>query len=156
MRGLRSQKTAGRAVTIPLKKMAKQAIDIGKVIYGREEIDRPKTRADCAMVPRPCPFVGCKYNLYLDVNPETGSIKMNFPDVEPWEMAESCALDIVEEAGELILEEVGDAMNVTRERIRQVEENLLNKLSLDEKLKEFSCDGGPGAEDNRKLSELRN
>src|SRR5690242_4638453 len=43
---------------------------------------KPKTRAECVNGPRPCLFVSCKYNLYLDVNPETGSIKLNFPDKE--------------------------------------------------------------------------
>ena len=34
----------------------------------------------CQQDHRPCPWVACKHHLYLDVNPETGSIKMNFPD----------------------------------------------------------------------------
>ncbi|HZJ54956.1 MAG TPA: DNA-binding protein, partial [Myxococcaceae bacterium] len=48
--------------------------------------NRPRTRADCINGPRPCLFVSCKHNLYLDVNPETGSIKLNFPDKEIWEL----------------------------------------------------------------------
>src|SRR5271170_95860 len=47
---------------------------------------RPRTRAECVNGPRPCLFVSCKHNLYLDVNPETGSIKLNFPDKEIWEL----------------------------------------------------------------------
>src|SRR5258708_1322825 len=38
---------------------------------------RPKLRGDCAEGERPCPYVSCKYNLYVDVNPRTGSVKMN-------------------------------------------------------------------------------
>ena len=41
-------------------------------------------------------FISCKHHLYLDVNPETGSIKLNFPHLEPWEMLESCSLDVAE------------------------------------------------------------
>jgi hypothetical protein len=54
------------------------------------------------------------------VNPETGSIKLNFPDLEVWEMEVTCALDVSERGG-ITLEEVGEILNLTRERIRQVE-----------------------------------
>ncbi len=82
--------------------------------------DRPKTRSECAEQARPCPWVSCKHHLYLDVNPRTGSIKINFPDLEPWEMQHSCALDVADHGGHT-LEEVGDITNLTRERIRQLE-----------------------------------
>lgn len=88
---------------------------------------RPRTRADCVNGPRPCLFVSCKHNLYLDVNPETGSIKLNFPDKEIWELEYTCALDVAEKGG-ITLEEVGAIMNLTRERIRQVETRGLMKL----------------------------
>ena len=91
------------------------------------EASRPKTRADCVNSPRPCNFVSCKYNLYLDVNPETGSIKLNFPDKEITELAYTCALDVAEKGG-ITLEEVGEIMNLTRERIRQVETRGLLKV----------------------------
>jgi hypothetical protein len=89
--------------------------------------DRPQTRADCANAPRPCLFVACKHHLYLDVNPETGSIKINFPDKDVWELEETCALDVAERGG-VTLEEVGDILNLTRERDRQVEVTGLQKL----------------------------
>ncbi len=89
--------------------------------------NRPRTRADCISSPRPCVFVSCKYNLYLDVNPETGSIKTNFPDKELWELEYTCALDVSEKGG-ITLEEVGEIMNLTRERIRQVETRGLEKV----------------------------
>src|SRR5208337_2271584 len=50
------------------------------------DYDRPATRADCSAVPRPCPFVSCRHNLYLDVSKDTGSILLNFPSAEPEEM----------------------------------------------------------------------
>ncbi len=99
-----------------------------------ESIERPKTRADCANVPRPCVFVGCRHNLYIDVNVATGSIKFNHPDLEPDEVESSCSLDIAEEQG-ATLEEVGYLMNITRERIRQIEEKVLNQFSEEEVLK---------------------
>jgi hypothetical protein len=91
------------------------------------QASRPKSRADCINSPRPCVFVSCKYNLYLDVNPETGSIKLNFPDKEIWELEYTCALDVAEKGG-ITLEEVGEIMNLTRERIRQVETRGLEKV----------------------------
>jgi hypothetical protein len=91
------------------------------------EAMRPRSRAECANGPRPCMFVSCKHHLYLDVNPATGSIKLNFPDKEIWELAETCALDVADRGG-ITLEEVGAIMNLTRERIRQVETRGLSKL----------------------------
>ncbi len=89
--------------------------------------DRPHNREQCVHGMRPCPYVACKHHLYLDVNPETGSIKLNFPDLEVWEMQETCALDVADRGG-ITLEEVGEILNLTRERIRQVEVKGLQKL----------------------------
>ena len=97
--------------------------EIMREIEGR----RPRSRADCANGPRPCMFISCKHHLYLDVNPSTGSIKLNFPDREVWELGETCALDVADRGG-ITLEEVGSIMNLTRERIRQVETRGLLKL----------------------------
>ena len=96
-------------------------------LFAELSTTRPKSRADCMNSPRPCVFVSCKYNLYLDVNPETGSIKLNFPDKEIWELDYTCALDVAEKGG-ITLEEVGEIMNLTRERIRQVETRGLEKV----------------------------
>src|SRR6202007_2791771 len=49
------------------------------------------------------------------------------PDLEVWEMNETCALDVADRGG-TTLEEVGAIMNLTRERIRQVEVKGLAKL----------------------------
>ena len=52
---------------------------------------------------------------------------MNFPDLEVWEMTETCALDVADRGG-TTLEEVGVLLNLTRERIRQVERSGIDKL----------------------------
>jgi hypothetical protein len=88
---------------------------------------RPKNRSDCLRMERPCLYVSCRHHLYLDVNPETGSVKLNFPDKEVWELDDSCALDVADRGG-ITLEDVGAIMNLTRERIRQVEVRGLEKL----------------------------
>jgi hypothetical protein len=91
------------------------------------DYDRPSSRSECRDAKRPCLYVSCRYHLYLDVNPVTGSIKLNFPDKKVWELEETCALDVAERGG-ITLEDVGDIMNLTRERIRQVEVSGLEKL----------------------------
>jgi len=125
-----------RSKTMSRKEMARdlrRRISTGDIdpeeveLLGELSKSRPHTRAECVSSPRPCVFVSCKYNLYLDVNPETGSIKLNFPDKELWELEYTCALDVAEKGG-ITLEEVGEIMNLTRERIRQVETRGLEKV----------------------------
>ena len=125
-----------RARTISVKRMTKRELELGRMLYPDvEDVVRPKLREDCAQAERPCPFVSCKHHLYLDVSARTGAIKLNFPDLEVWEMAETCALDVADRGG-TTLEEVGAIMNLTRERIRQVEVKGLAKL---EALKDMSA-----------------
>ena len=90
-------------------------------------MQRPGCRAECATTPRPCPFVSCRYHLYLDVNPRTGRIKFNFPGLEVNQIAVSCALDVAE-AGPWTLEDIGGRLNITRERARQLAEQALGKI----------------------------
>ncbi len=120
-------KRRARAKTIAMKRLTKEELRIGALLYPEKTYWRPATRGECANVSRPCPYVSCKYHLYIDVNPRTGSIKINFPDREVWELDNSCALDVSGQGG-ITLEEVGDILNLTRERIRQVEVRGLLKL----------------------------
>ena len=124
-----------RARTISVKRMTKRELELGRMMYPDADIERPKVRAECGAGERPCPFVSCKHHLYLDVSAKTGAIKLNFPDLEVWEMTETCALDVSDRGG-TTLEEVGAIMNLTRERIRQVEVKGLAKL---EALKDMSA-----------------
>ena len=93
-----------------------------------EEYERPADREDCRFGARPCLYVACRFHLYLDVNPRTGSIKFNFPGKEVHELEETCALDVAERGG-ITLEEVGGLMNLTRERVRQLEAEALEDLA---------------------------
>lgn len=114
---------------------------------------------------RPCPFVSCKWHTFADVVSDTGYLKLNFPHLDPEEMArmtpeqlraflasltdkeraawvkanpgqivQSCALDIADDVcsdgQNLTLEEVGACINVTRERVRQIEHRAISKLSV--------------------------
>ena len=68
-----------RAKTIAMKRLTKEELRIGALLYPERSYWRPSARGECSNVARPCPYVSCKYHLYIDVNPATGSIKVNFP-----------------------------------------------------------------------------
>jgi hypothetical protein len=123
------RRTRPRSMTIAMKRLTREEMRQGAQLAQFMDYDKPKTRSECEMGQRPCPFVSCKHHLYLDVNPETGSIKLNFPHLEVWEMEETCALDVAARGG-ITLEEVGEILNLTRERIRQVEVRGLLKLKM--------------------------
>jgi len=89
------------------------------------DVQRPRTRGECAGVPRPCPFVSCRYHLYLETV-DSGSLKINFPDREVCDMEHSCALDLAD-SGAKSLEAIAQAMNLTRERVRQLEERAMKR-----------------------------
>lgn len=109
---------------VPIVKAARHGLEL-EFLAGVSRW-RPRCRGDCADAPRPCPFVGCKWHLYLDVTP-VGSITYNFPGRELWELPETCALDVADRCG-ITLDQVGELLNVTRERIRQLEERGLLAL----------------------------
>ncbi len=120
---------------------------------------RPTNRSQCIGRPRPCPWVGCKHNLMLDVRSEAGSLILNYPATEGYgnnrpgtisrrmsaarfdtltdefieHMQErkmpSCLLDVVDEYGAITLEDSGDLLCVTRERIRQIETKGLKNFA---------------------------
>lgn len=120
-----------RGHTVSIKRLSKRDLDAGRFEANAalRELDgasrrRPATRAECLPggrnAQRPCPYVSCAHHLALDVSPRSGAIKHNFPHLEVWEMPETCALDVADRGG-ATLEEVGALMNLTRERIRQLE-----------------------------------
>lgn len=92
----------------------------------------PRTRGECIDGPRPCPWVSCKYHLFLDVQPN-GSIKLNFPDLEVADLEHSCTLDLAAKGG-MPLEQVAEVINLTKERVRQIEvrafRRILNRADL--------------------------
>jgi hypothetical protein len=133
----RWSRTEARRQGIPAKKtLAVRRITQLKLAAGRAELqalgadepyERPKTRGDCARVTRPCPYIACKFSLFLDVS-GTGSIILNFPHLEPSQMPadQSCALDLADR-GAMTLEDIAVVTNLTRERIRQVELKALTR-----------------------------
>src|SRR5690349_10398522 len=112
-----------------MKRLTREELRLGALLNPPIDEPRPTMRSECENDIRPCPWVACKFHLYLDVNPETGSIKINFPDLEPWDMKDTCSLDVAERGG-ITLEEVGGLLNITRERARTIEVEALLKLKM--------------------------
>jgi hypothetical protein len=130
----RHRRSRPRATTLAMKRVTLADLAVGTEMYPPVEHERPRTRAECGAEARPCPWVACKHHLYLDINPTTGSIKLNYPDREPWELEHSCALDVAD-TGSKTLDEIGEITNLTRERIRQVEMRGLLKLRVRRELR---------------------
>lgn len=127
------RKRVVRACTVSAKRTGKRELEVIRAMADADlaaagDFPSPTTRGDCAEVARPCPHVSCKHHLYLDVSAKTGAIKLNFPDLEPDKLppGASCALDVADRGGET-LENVGAIMNLTRERVRQIEDRALAK-----------------------------
>lgn len=125
---------------------------INALLYPESEAiqaERPRTRGDCINGIRPCPWVGCRHHLYLDVHTKTGAITLNFPAKDPedggkkarpgdrrgpedsavpvWQLKHSCSLDVADLGG-LNGPEMGDLLELTKERIRQIEVSALGHL----------------------------
>lgn len=126
----------GRSITISERRGDRPL----RVAYPRG-VERPMTRGDCAGGSRPCPFVSCRYHLYLDVT-AVGALKLNFPHLEVDELAETCALDVAERGG-VVLDTVAEHLNITRERARQIEQKPRVQQRLRLALKQWR-DDGPG------------
>lgn len=147
------RKRVVRARTISVKRLTQKELAAGRLLFPEKDYWKPRTREACAEIERPCPYISCKHHLFIDVSPRTGAIKLNFPDLEVWELKESCALDVADRGG-TTLEDVGAIMNLTRERIRQVEVKALAKLEAlheMESLREYVDEGPVG---KRRLPKL--
>lgn len=110
-----------------------------------EEIDRawPQTYATCVerdlgTITKPCFFVRCGWNLLLDLNMDTGSIRLShatrnpitrLAEIDVDSVRDTCTLRFIDEVGEdPTLERVGDATGLTRERIRQLVDKIIAKI----------------------------
>lgn len=122
-------------------------------------LERPKKRSECIGAIRPCPWVSCKYHALVDIT-EFGRLVSNSPKVLSvskgghmvlnedafLKMSDSCVLDIVDkglksrnesEDTENTLDKIGVLWNLSRERVRQIEDNAMEKMSCYPALKEL-------------------
>jgi len=90
--------------------------------YPRVDIpeQRPRTRGECVDGPRPCPWVGCRHHLYLEVQPSTGRIILPWGNLDPNEIPETCSLDVADD-GEHSLEEVAPLLNLGAAGVHAIE-----------------------------------
>jgi hypothetical protein len=121
--------------TIPPKPLSREERRLADLPIYPADMQRPKTRGECADGPRPCPWTSCHHHLYLDAQ-ESGSIMLPFPMLDPDELAETCALDVADRGGTTLVE-VGRLCGLTRERIRQIEVSGL------ERVRQHGGDHGP-------------
>lgn len=126
----RIRQRTNRAHTIPMREIRR----------GVREVAEPNVRRlpliaerECDELPRPCPWISCRYHLFLDVA-SNGAIKLNFPDLLLEDgailfeaMPDTCALDVAAR-GPRNLEAIGAALNITRERVRQLIEIIAPDL----------------------------
>lgn len=138
---------------VNIRRLSKQRLEAGAFAADAvlaeipEERRRvPRTFGDCereglGKVGEPCPWVRCKYNLLLTISEKSGAIKLlvnaDNPDDErtrhglgaiesvdlPLDTI-SCAL----RSDGMTLEDVGRVLRLTRERVRQIENQALEKI----------------------------
>lgn len=136
---LRRRRTRAHTVSLPRIRMRLVRADEADTAEYRERI--PATWGDCQQralgtPSNPCAYLRCRYNLLVDVDPSTGSYKITWPDLagghyrDEYEQlpAHTCALRVAEIGG-MTLDEVGRVINVTRERVRQIETRALRALA---------------------------
>lgn len=106
---------------------------------------KPKFREDCKDVVRPCPYITCRYNLFLDVE-DNGAIRFNQRTKDPTavksislsgkEVYPSCTLDMVEMMPNGISnDDIGRILGgISRETVRLLAKKILLSLrtSLDD------------------------
>lgn len=101
---------------------------------------RPTRRGECLEArgvddfgaPNPCPFVSCRYHLYLDVRDTAGAIAYGHPTVPVEELERlttTCALDVADN-GPKTLRDVAHLLGVSRKRVRQIQEVAVKKYRL--------------------------
>lgn len=112
---------------IPPRTISLRRVKIDRKVRQLPVVERPRTRADCEDGPRPCPFVACRHNLAVEVT-SVGNLLIQFPattdpdddEIDFERMPETCALDVAKDGG-ATLEVAGKNLNLTRERVRQIE-----------------------------------
>jgi hypothetical protein len=105
------------------RELAEMTLSLAK---GRHYNDRPKTWGECQeRIKGPCPWVSCRHHMLLEVDADI--VKINFPGKAIGALEETCSLRVAED-GKHTLERIGELLNITLERSRQLEEGALQKM----------------------------
>lgn len=89
---------------------------------------RPRTREQCLSIPRPCPFVGCRHHLLLEVAADGRIFKnFDFDEDDEWsvavalvDMPETCSRDVAER-GSLDQRAIAVVLNTTQQNVSLAE-----------------------------------
>jgi len=100
-----------------------EELRVGRLLYP-EKFTRPRTRGECENGIRPCPYVGCRHHLALDVRPTGSIVRTKLPLAS---LPATCSLDVAEDGGRS-LRDVAPYLELTQEGVRQVEVAAIAKL----------------------------
>jgi len=156
----------GQARTESLERATKKKLALWRQEVSEEELleverSRPRTRGECGSVPRPCPYVGCKHNLYLEAHPRTGNLTYLNPSLAPEEVPpeKSCVLDVADTNPDgMSYDDIADVIGVSRERVRQLLEiagSAMRKAAGSELLEELCDSPGEQKGKNETVKSLR-
>lgn len=135
-----SARSLPRAHTVSIKRIRTRLVSAEQADTSDYRDPIPRTWGECieralGTASNPCAHVRCKHNLLLDVSEETGSYKVTWPHLASGHYGDeyeqlprhTCALRVADEGG-MTLDEIGVMMNLTRERVRQIETKALLRL----------------------------
>lgn len=93
--------------------------------------DAPTVRSECIDGPRPCQWVSCRYHLWeVSIRPGRRWYRDQTPASRVRaHSGESCALDLAEIGG-MDRPHVARVLGMTRERVRQIETQAIERMAL--------------------------
>ncbi len=92
--------------------------------------DMPRRRSECLDRKRPCPWVRCRHHfIWLVWNKLRDRSNNEIADYIT-KLKYSCVLDIIDKHREMTLEQIAQLLNLSRERVRQIEEKAIRKVRV--------------------------